>query len=55
MGVVQRNAATTEITIIIDWNALSSPNNGDSEIIAYNLQWYKTALSDWVDLYGILP
>ena len=55
MQSVLRNSATTENQIILDWSELNSPDNGDSEIIAYNLQWYKASLLSWVDLYGVLP
>jgi hypothetical protein len=37
MASVERNDATTEIQIILDWEALSSPENGGSDILAYNL------------------
>ena len=37
MLAVSRNSATVENEVIIDWQALSSPENGDSEVIAYNL------------------
>ena len=55
MAPVTRNSQTTEDQIIIDWLALANPDNGDSEVIAYNLQWYKVSLQSWVDLYGVLP
>lgn len=55
MDPVVRNSATVENSIVIDWLPLSSPANGDSEVIAYNLQWYKESQGAWVDLYGVLP
>lgn len=55
MGTVVRNSATTENEIIIDWSALESPYNGDAEVIAYNLQWYREETEAWADLYGVLP
>ena len=55
MNLATRNSATTQAQIIIDWVALSSPENGDSAIIAYNLQWYMANSMQWVDLYGVLP
>ena len=56
MGIVRRNAATTDNEIIIDWDALVSPDNGDSAILAYNLQWDQgSAGAEWYDLYGVVP
>jgi hypothetical protein len=53
MAPVTRNSATTEHAIIIDWVALAAPDNGDSDIVTYNLQWDKgTSSSQWYDLYG---
>jgi hypothetical protein len=38
---------------VIDWDALVAPDNGDSEIIAYHLQWLYDGT--WRDLYGSNP
>ena len=37
MAPVSRNSATTADQIIIDWVAQNSPEDGDSEVITYNL------------------
>ena len=56
MGPVERNAATTDTEIVIDWNPLSNSESGYSTILAYNLQWDKgTSGTTWYDLYGVMP
>lgn len=56
MAPVTRDSATTDIAIIVNWLALSSPENGDSDVIAYNLQWDRGSQgANWYDLYGVLP
>jgi len=47
---------TTEAEILINWTALSSPGDGYSDVVAYNLQWDKgTTGTSWFDLYGVVP
>jgi hypothetical protein len=53
MAPVTRNVKTTQDEIVVDWVALNSPENGDSQVTSYNLQWYYNNL--WTDLYGVLP
>lgn len=54
--VLSRDPLTTEAEIIINWTALSSPGDGYSSIIAYNLQFDKgTNGVTWYDLYGVVP
>lgn len=59
MAAVTRNTSTTQVKIIIDWIALSTPQNGYSEVSSYNLQWdkgtYGSASAAWFDLYGTSP
>ena len=58
MAAVTRNSATTEVSILIDWIALSIPENGYSDVTAYNLQWDKGTYGSstiWYDLYGTAP
>jgi hypothetical protein len=50
MNAPQRNAATTQDQILIDWASQAAPENGDSEIISYHLQWLYNGA--WRDLYG---
>jgi len=53
MLAVTRNANTVESAVILDWIPFLSPENGDSAITSYNLQWFKE--NAWADLYGMLP
>ena len=59
MAPVTRNTATTQVSIIINWLALVSPDTGYSAVTAYNLQWdkgtYGGSSAAWFDLYGTAP
>lgn len=37
MAPVTRNTKTTQDEIVVDWIALTSPQNGDSPVTSYNL------------------
>src|SRR5690242_3797157 len=51
------SGSSTSTTVIeVGWTALTSPNNGDSSITSYNLQWDAgTSGTTWTDLIGNSP
>lgn len=53
MSAPTRDPSTTQDTIVINWLPLSSPQNGDSDVTSYNLQWFSN--DQWKGLVGILP
>lgn len=53
MSAPTRDPSTTQDEIVINWLALSSPQNGDSEVTSYNLQWFSNG--QWKSLVGMLP
>jgi len=40
MSAPTRDPSSTQDKIVINWLPLSSPQNGDSEVTSYNLQWF---------------
>lgn len=49
-----RDASTTTSSIVINWAAQSTPDNGYLPIISYNLQWDRgTNNQVWYNLIGI--
>jgi hypothetical protein len=50
---VTRNQNTDFNAIVVDWTALASGDDGNSQILGYNVQWKLTSAATWVDL--ILP
>lgn len=56
MATPTKGSTSNENQIEVDWSALSSPNNGDSSIISYNLQWDAgTSGNTWTDIIGASP
>jgi len=53
MSAPTRDSSTTQDKIVINWLPLSSPQNGDSDVTSYNLQWFSDG--QWKNLAGILP
>ena len=53
MNPPQRDPSTTQDQIVITWEGLSEPLNGNSEVTSYNLQ--KLSGGNWVDLIGATP
>lgn len=55
MAAPQRNLdpQQTLYALVINWVALNSPENGNSEITTYHLQWFHE--EQWKDLYGVGP
>ncbi len=50
------NIDTTTSQISVYWIALSSPQNGDSSVTSYNLQWDAgTSGISWINLQGFSP
>jgi hypothetical protein len=54
MGTISRGSNTNADQIEVSWSALSSPNNGDSTITSYHLQWDQ-GTATWADLVGASP
>ena len=50
---VTRNQNTDFNAIVVDWTALASGDDGNSQILGYNVQWKLTSAATWADL--ILP
>lgn len=49
----RRGSDSSSSQIQVEWDALVSPNNGDSTILSYNLQWDAgTSGVTWTDLIG---
>ena len=53
MNQPRRNSLTTQHVIIVDWDALVPPDDGDSDVTQYHLQWLHEGY--WQDLYGSMP
>lgn len=53
MQPVSRNDLTDYNQIVIDWTALAPGDDGDSQILGYNVQWKLTSDVTWIDL--VLP
>ncbi|CDW74138.1 pa14 multi-domain protein [Stylonychia lemnae] len=56
MTIPQRDSSTSTSQIVVNWQTISSPDNGDSDVTSYNLQW--DAGSDglsWFSLQGLSP
>lgn len=50
------DATTTTSSITVQWNALTAPDDGDSSITSYNLQWDRgTSGFMYYDLLGVTP
>ena len=52
MAVPARGAGTSISQLELVWTALAAPNNGDSAITSYNLQWRANSGAAWADLVG---
>lgn len=56
MASPTRGSSTTASQIEVTWTALTSPSNGDSTILTYNLQWDAgTNGGTWYHLVGYSP
>jgi len=56
MAVPTSGGSLSETQVSVSWAALTSPTNGDSTILSYNLQWdNNTNGSNWYDLIGASP
>src|SRR3569832_801329 len=54
MSAPTRDAATSTTQIVVDWTALTSPNDGHAAITSYHLQWDSaTSGVTWTDLVGL--
>ena len=51
MAAITSGSATSHSQIELDWTALTSPNNGDSAITSYGIQWDQ-GTSTYVELIG---
>jgi len=47
-----RGAATSASQLVVDWAALTAPNNGGSAVFSYNLQWDNGSGTISTDLIG---
>ena len=48
-----RDSSTTSTQLVVNWSQISSPNDGGSPIISYNLQYDAgSGATSWVDLIG---
>lgn len=48
-----KDTATSSTQLVVDWSPISSPNDGGSSIISYNLQYDAgSGATSWVDLIG---
>ena len=53
MTTPTRDATTTTAKLVVDWVALTSPDNGYTAIVSYNLQWDRgTSGATWYNLIG---
>ena len=49
-------SGTSETSLQVSWSGLSSPQDGDSTVTSYNLQWDNgTAGLVYYDLVGVAP
>ena len=53
MQVVTRNSATDYHEVVVDWTPLPSGQDGDSEILGYQVQYKLQSSSTWRDI--VLP
>lgn len=51
MAVPTRGSASSDTQLQVQWTALTSPANGDSTVLSYELQWDQ-GTSTWVSLAG---
>jgi len=50
-----RDTSTSESQVHVSWTGLSSPNNGGSAILSYNLEWNGGSGSTYTSLVGYSP
>lgn len=50
MQPITRNYLTDQTVIVIDWQPLTQPENGDSTILGYHVIWKHSEASTWEDL-----
>lgn len=56
MAAPTRGSATSTTELVVNWVALSSPQNGDSTIYTYNLEWDAgTAGVTFTSIHGFAP
>lgn len=51
MAAVTNGASTTNNMIELQWSAQTSPANGDSSVLSYNVYWNQ-GTNSWVELFG---
>jgi Fibronectin type III domain len=56
MATPTKDSSSSSTQLVVDWTALTSPDNGDSTITSYNLKWDAgTSGVTWTTLIGYSP
>jgi len=57
LAPTRNDTLTSTLKLVVDWVALTAPQNGYSDIQSYNLQWFAGNKSStnitWINLVGL--